>query len=251
MNKIALITGGSRGLGKSAALKLAENKVDIIFTYHSNQQAALDVVAEIQHLGQKAVALQCDIRDTTSFSALERSLSKILQEQFARSDIDFLLNNAGTGLHATIEETSIEDLEEMFNTHVKGPFVFTQKMLPLIKSGGHIVNVSSGLTRFSFPGSAAYAMAKGAVEVMTRYMAKEFAIKNIRVNTLAPGAIATDFRGGAIRDNQQAQAMVSSVTALGRVGEADDIGKIISSMFSEGFDWVTGQRIEASGGMIL
>ncbi|WP_165313063.1 SDR family NAD(P)-dependent oxidoreductase [Vibrio ziniensis] len=251
MNKIALITGGSRGLGRSAAIKLAEKNVDIIFTYHSNQQAAMDVIEEIQRKGQKAVALQCDIRDTSTFDTFVQSLKTILQEQFSRSDIDYLFNNAGTGLHATIEDTSVDDLVEMFDTHVKGPFVFTQKMLPLIKSGGHIVNVSSGLTRFSFPGSAAYAMAKGAVEVMTRYMAKEFSAKNIRVNTLAPGAIATDFRGGAIRDSQQAQAMVSSVTALGRVGEADDIGKIISSMFSEGFDWVTGQRIEASGGMIL
>ncbi len=251
MNKIALITGGSRGLGRSAAIKLAEKNIDIIFTYHSNQQAAMEVVEEIQSKGQKVVALQCDIRDTSTFDTFVQSLKTILQEQFSRSDIDYLFNNAGTGLHATIEETSVDDLTEMFDTHVKGPFVFTQKILPLVKSGGHIVNVSSGLTRFSFPGSAAYAMAKGAVEVMTRYMAKEFAAKNIRVNTLAPGAIATDFRGGAIRDSQQAQAMVSSVTALGRVGEADDIGKIISSMFSEGFDWVTGQRIEASGGMIL
>ena len=175
----------------------------------------------------------------------------MLKEQFGRETLDYLLNNAGTGLHASIEETSIDDLDDMLNIHVKGPFFFTQKLLPLIENGGHIVNISSGLTRFSMPGSAAYAMAKGAVEVMTRYMAKEFAPKGIRVNTIAPGAIATDFRGGAVRDSEQVQMMVASITALGRVGEADDIGKAIAAIFSEGFDWITGQRIEASGGMML
>lgn len=251
MNKLALITGGSRGLGRNAAIKLAEKNVNIIFTYHSNEGAAQEVIKEITALGRKAIAIQSDVRDIGQFELFATNLQSLLKQAFGRESFDYLLNNAGTGLHASIEETNLEELDEMLNTHIKGPFFLTQKLLPLIENGGHIVNISSGLARFSFPGSAAYAMAKGSVEVMTRYMAKEFAAKGIRVNTVAPGAIATDFRGGTIRDNAQAQAMVSSVTALGRVGEADDIGKIIAAVFSEGFDWVTGQRIEASGGMML
>ncbi|MDW6005442.1 SDR family NAD(P)-dependent oxidoreductase [Vibrio mangrovi] len=251
MNKVALITGGSRGIGRDAALKLAERNIDIILTYHRNEKAALDVVEKIRQKGQKAFALQCDIRNISMFEHLAKTVHSVLKEQFGRETFDYLLNNAGTGLHMNIEETSIDDFDDMLNIHVKGPFFFTQKLLPLIGHGGHIVNISSGLTRFSFPGSAAYAMAKGAVEVMTRYMAKEFSPQRIRVNTLAPGAIATDFRGGAIRDNEQARAMISSITALGRVGEAEDIGKAIAAIFSEGLDWITGQRIEASGGMML
>ncbi len=251
MSKLALITGGSRGLGRNSAIKLAERGIDIIFTYHSNEQAAQEVIELIQQQGQKAFALQCDTRDVASFTEFSATLISTLKEQFNRESFDYLLNNAGTGLHASIEKTSQDEFDDMFNVHVKGPFFFTQMLLPLIAAGGHIVNISSGLTRFSFPGSAAYAIAKGAVEVMTRYMAKEFAVKGIRVNTLAPGAIATDFRGGAIRDNEQAQAMVSSVTALGRVGEAEDIGKAVAALFSDGFAWITGQRIEASGGMML
>ncbi|CAE6944847.1 SDR family NAD(P)-dependent oxidoreductase [Vibrio sp. B1FLJ16] len=251
MNKVALITGGSRGLGRSAALKLANRNVDIILTYHNNEQAALEVVEKIKQTGQKVAAIKSDIRDVSSFDHLVKMVSSVLTKQFGRETFDYLLNNAGTGLQATIEETSTDYFNDMMNTHVKGPFFFTQKCLPLIEHGGHIVNVSSGLTRFSFPGSAAYTMAKGAVEVMTRYMAKEFAPKGIRVNTLAPGAIATDFRGGAVRDDEQVQAMIASFTALGRVGEPEDIGNAVAAIFSDGFDWITGQRIEASGGMIL
>ncbi|MZI94421.1 SDR family oxidoreductase [Vibrio sp. CAIM 722] len=251
MNKIALITGGSRGLGKSTALHLAKHHIGIIVTYHSDKQAAQEVITEIEQLGGKAFALQCDIRDVAKFAEFSRQLKLILGEHFERQSFDYLVNNAGTGLHQMMKTTTVSDLDDMLNIHVKGPFFFTQTLLPLINNGGHIVNISSGLARFTFPGSGAYAMAKGAVEVMTRYMAKEFANQGIRVNTLAPGAIATDFRGGAIRDSQQAQAMVASVTALGRVGEADDIGKAISALLSDGLDWVTGQRIEVSGGMML
>ncbi|SDG76669.1 NAD(P)-dependent dehydrogenase, short-chain alcohol dehydrogenase family [Vibrio xiamenensis] len=251
MSQLALITGGSRGLGRAGALALADQGVDIIVTYHQNQSAAQQVVAEIEAKGRKALALQCDTRDVASFAAFAEQLQTSLKSHFGRERLDYLLNNAGTGIHAMVEQTSVEQLDEMYNIHVKGPFFFTQAILDLIEKGGHIVNVSSGLARFTFPGSGPYAMAKGAVEVMTRYMAKEFAARGIRVNTLAPGAIATDFRGGAIRDNDQAQTMVASVTALGRVGEAEDIGKIIAGLFSQGFEWVTGQRIEASGGMML
>ncbi len=251
MKKLTLITGASRGLGKAAAIELATHNHDIIFTYLHNQQAADDVVTTIEKLGARAVAIQADIRDVNSLGTFTSKLKDLLLHTFERNSFDHLINNAGTGIHSPLEQTQPDELDDMLNVHVKGPFFLTQALLPLIEEGGHIVNISSGLTRFSFPGSGPYAIAKGAVEVMTRYMAKEFADKKIRVNTLAPGAIATDFRNGAIRDNEQAQSMVSSLTALGRVGEADDIGKAVAAILSGGFDWVTGQRIEASGGMML
>ncbi|MFM2485721.1 SDR family NAD(P)-dependent oxidoreductase [Celerinatantimonas yamalensis] len=251
MNKLAIITGGSRGLGRNSALALADKGIDVIFTYHSNAQAAQDVIEEIKQKGQKAFSLQLDTRDFDAIPEFVSQVEGLLTNEFARSDFDYLLNNAGTGLHASVEETTYEELEDMLAIHVKGPFFLTQGLLPKIKDGGHILNISSGLARFSLPGSSAYAMAKGAVEVMTRYMAKEFASRQIRVNTLAPGAIATDFRGGNVRDNQQMNQMVASITALGRVGEADDIGNAVAMLLSEGSGWITGQRIEASGGMFL
>lgn len=251
MNKIAVITGGSRGLGRSGVLALAERGVSSIFTYYNNVQAACDVVAEVAENGGKAVALPCDARDIAYFPVFAERLREVLKVEFQRDSFDYLLNNAGSGMSASIADTRVEALDEMYGIHVRGPFFLTQTLYPLIADGGHVVNVSSGLTRFSMPGSAAYAMAKGAVEVMTRYMAKEFAERQIRVNTLAPGAIATDFRGGAVRDNAHVGQMIASVTALGRVGQADDIGKLISALFSDGMEWVTGQRIEASGGMFL
>lgn len=251
MNKLAIITGGSRGLGRSSALALADKGLDVLFTYHSNSGAAQEVVEAIREKGQKAYAMPLDTRDVSAFAAFTQQVKSILLREFGREDFDYLLNNAGTGLHASIEETTYAELEDMLAIHVKGPFFLTQALLPFIKDGGHILNVSSGLARFSLPGSAAYAMAKGAVEVMTRYMAKELAARKIRVNTIAPGAIATDFRDGNIRDNQQMNQMVSSITALGRVGEADDIGGVVGLFFSQEAGWMTGQRIEASGGMFL
>ena len=251
MKKLAIITGGSRGLGKSSALALADKGVDVIFTYHNNVKAAQDVIKEIKQKGQKAFALQLDTRDFDAIPEFVSQVEGLLTNEFARSDFDYLLNNAGTGLHAILADTTYNELEDMLAIHVKGPFFLTQSLLPLLKDGGHILNVSSGLARFSLPGSGAYAIAKGAVEVMTRYMAKEFANRQIRVNTLAPGAIATDFRDGNVRDNPQMNQMVSSITALGRVGEADDIGNAVAMLFSDGSGWITGQRIEASGGMFL
>lgn len=251
MKKLAIITGGSRGLGKSSALALADKGVDVIFTYHNNVKAAQDVIKEIKQKGQKAFALQLDTRDFDAIPEFVSQVEGLLTNEFARSDFDYLLNNAGTGLHAILADTTYDELEDMLAIHVKGPFFLTQSLLPLLKDGGHILNVSSGLARFSLPGSGAYAMAKGAVEVMTRYMAKEFANRQIRVNTLAPGAIATDFRDGNVRDNPQMNQMVSSITALGRVGEADDIGNAVAMLFSDSSGWITGQRIEASGGMFL
>ncbi|MFT6408798.1 MAG: NAD(P)-dependent dehydrogenase (short-subunit alcohol dehydrogenase family) [Thalassolituus sp.] len=251
MNKLAIITGASRGLGKNSALALADKGIDVIFTYHNNLQAAQYVIEEIKQKGQKAFALQLDTRDFDAIPEFVSQVEGLLTNEFARSDFDYLLNNAGTGLRASVEETTYEELEDMLAIHVKGPFFLTQALFPHIKDGGHILNISSGLARFSMPGSSAYAMAKGAVEVMTRYMAKEFASRQIRVNTLAPGAIATDFGSGSVRDNQQVNQMVASVTALGRVGEADDIGKAVAMLLSEDSGWITGQRIEASGGMFL
>lgn len=251
MNRIAVITGGSRGLGRSGVLALAERGVNSVFTYYNNVQAARDVVDLVAENGGKAVALACDSRDIAHFPVFAEQLREVLQAEFQRDTFDYLLNNAGSGMSAPILETTSQALDEMYGIHVRGPFFLTQTLYPLIEDGGHVVNVSSGLTRFSMPGSAAYAIAKGAVEVMTRYMAKEFAERQIRVNTLAPGAIATDFRGGAVRDNAHVGQMIASVTALGRVGEADDIGKLIATLFSDGLEWVTGQRIEASGGMFL
>ncbi|BDX01650.1 short-chain dehydrogenase [Marinomonas pontica] len=251
MTTLAIITGASRGLGKSSALALADKGVDVLFTYHQNKAAADEVVKSIQQKGQKAFDVQLDTRDVAAFDNFSGQLSAILEREFGRSDVDYLLNNAGTGLHNSLENTTYDELEDMLAIHVKGPFFLTQALLPYIKNGGHILNVSSGLARFSLPGSGAYAMAKGAVEVMTRYMAKEFASRQIRVNTLAPGAIATDFRDGNVRDNPQMNQMVASITALGRVGEAEDIGNAVAMLLSENSGWITGQRIEASGGMFL
>ena len=251
MTTLAIITGASRGLGKSSALALADKGVDVLFTYHQNKAAADEVVKSIQQKGQKAFAVQLDTRDVAAFDNFSGQLSAILEREFGRSDVDYLLNNAGTGLHNSLENNTYDELEDMLAIHVKGPFFLTQALLPYIKNGGHILNVSSGLARFSLPGSGAYAMAKGAVEVMTRYMAKEFASRQIRVNTLAPGAIATDFRDGNVRDNPQMNQMVASITALGRVGEAEDIGNAVAMLLSENSGWITGQRIEASGGMFL
>lgn len=251
MTTLAIITGASRGLGKSSALALADKGVDVLFTYHQNKVAADEVVKSIQQKGQKAFAVQLDTRDVAAFDNFIGQLAAILEREFGRSDVDYLLNNAGTGLHNSLENTAYDELEDMLAIHVKGPFFLTQALLPYIKNGGHILNVSSGLVRFSLPGSGAYAMAKGAVEVMTRYMAKEFANRQIRVNTLAPGAIATDFRDGNVRDNPQMNQMVASITALGRVGEAEDIGNAVAMLLSENSGWITGQRIEASGGMFL
>ncbi|MFI8621774.1 MAG: SDR family oxidoreductase [Marinomonas sp.] len=251
MSKLAIITGGSRGLGKSSALALAKAGVDVVLTYHQDADGAQSVVEAIKETGQNAFSLQLDTRDVAAFPQFKERLQKVLESEFGRQDFDYLLNNAGTGIQSSIEETSYEALEEMLAIHVKGPFFLTQALLPLIKNGGHILNVSSGLARFTLPGSSAYAIAKGGVEVMTRYMAKEFSQRQVRVNTLAPGAIATDFRDGNVRDNPEMNKMVSSVTALGRVGEAEDIGQAVAMLLSDGAGWITGQRIEASGGMFL
>jgi NAD(P)-dependent dehydrogenase (short-subunit alcohol dehydrogenase family) len=249
--KIALITGASRGLGKNAALHLAAQGVDIIGTYHSRRDEAQALVAQIEATGGRAVMLQLDVADSASFANFADNVRSALSAHFERDSFDFLLNNAGMGIHASFAETSEAQFDQLVNVHLKGPFFLTQRLLPLLADGGRIVNVSSGLARFALPGYAAYAVMKGGIEVLTRYQAKELGARGISVNTLAPGAIETDFGGGAVRDNAALNAMVASNTALGRVGMPDDIGAAIALLFSDGSRWINAQRIEASGGMFL
>jgi NAD(P)-dependent dehydrogenase (short-subunit alcohol dehydrogenase family) len=250
-SKLAIITGGSRGLGKSAALKLAQQGVDIILTYHSNEAAAQAVVAEIEAGGRNAAALRLDTGDVASFAAFAQQLRQLLAAKWQREGFDFLVNNAGVGVHAAIADTTEAQFDMLFNIHFKGVFFLTQQLLPLIADGGRIVNVSTGLTRFALPGYAAYASLKGAVEVLTKYMAKELGARGIAVNVIAPGAIETDFGGGAVRDNAQINGFIASQTSLGRVGLPDDIGGAIASLLSENSGWINAQRIEASGGMFV
>lgn len=248
---IALITGGNRGIGRSTAMKLAEQGSDILLTYRNNRAEADAVVAAIAALGRRAVALQLDVGASGGFPAFASQVRDALATHWQRDRFDHLVNNAGAGLHENFETTTEAQFDELMNVHLKGVFFLTQKLLPLLADGGRIVNVSSGLARFSFPGSSAYAVMKGGVEVLTRYLAKELGPRGIAVNTVAPGAIATDFRGGAVRDNPEAMKMIASMTPLGRVGLADDIGGVIASLLSPANGWISGQRIEASGGMLV
>jgi NAD(P)-dependent dehydrogenase (short-subunit alcohol dehydrogenase family) len=248
---IAIVTGGSRGLGKNAALHIAQTGSDVILTYRSQAAEAAAVVAEIEALGRRAVALQLDVGDSSSFAAFGAKVKQVLAEQWQRDSFNFLVNNAGVGIHASLMETTEAQFDTLVNIHLKGVFFLTQKLLPLMADGGRIVNVSSGLARFALPGYAAYGAMKGGIEVLTRYMAKELGPRGIAVNVVAPGAIETDFGGGAVRDNAQLNAFVASQTALGRVGVPDDIGGVIASLLTPANRWVNAQRIEASGGMFL
>ena len=248
---IALITGGSRGLGKNTALKLAGRGVDILLTYRSGAEEAQQVVREIEALGRRVVALRLDVADSASFAAFAAQVRTALNEVWQRERFDYLVNNAGIGIHASFEETSEEQFDQLMNIQLKGPFFLTQKLLPLIVDGGRIVNISTGLARFTLPGHAAYAAMKGGIEVLTRYQAKELGARGIAVNVVAPGAIETDFGGGLVRDNAQVNSHIASQTALGRVGQPDDIGGAISSLLQPENRWITGQRIEVSGGMFL
>lgn len=249
--RIALITGANRGLGKSAALHLARQGVDLILTYRGHADEARDVVDQITAMGRRAVALQLDVSRSASFAQFADVVREQLARHWQRDHFDFLVNNAGTGEHALIAETTEAQFDNMVNVHLKGVFFLTQTLLPLIADGGRILNVSSGLTRFAFPGYGAYAAVKGAVEVLSRYLAKELGGRGIRVNTLAPGAIETDFRDGAIRDNPDMKKQIGALTALGRVGLPDDIGGVVASLLAEDSGWINAQRIEASGGMFV
>ncbi len=248
---IAIVTGASRGLGKNTALKLAERGVDVILTYQHSAKEAQQVVGEIEALGSRAVALQLDVGQSTSFAAFAAQVKTALHEGWQRERFDYLVNNAGIGVDAAFVETTEEQFDTLVNIHLKGVYFLTQKLLPLINDGGRIVNISTGLTRFSLPGYSAYAAMKGGVEVMTRYLAKELGARGIAVNVVAPGAIETDFRGGAVRDNAQLNAAIASQTALGRVGVPDDIGGAISALLQTDNRWVNAQRIEVSGGMFI
>ncbi len=247
---VAIITGGSRGLGRNTVLSLAKQGVSTIFTYHSNGEEAEKVVALAKASGSQAIALQLDASAPASFGSFKIRVQEALAG-LGVNRFDYLVNNAGTGLQKSIETTTEDELDTVYNIHFKGVFLLTQALLPLMNDGGRIVNISSGLTRFSFAGSAAYAAMKGAVEVLTRYLARELGERGIAANTVAPGAIATDFGGGRVRDNPEVNRMIAGNTALGRAGEADDIGPMIAALLQPANRWVNGQRIEVSGGMLL
>lgn len=250
-NKIAVITGGSRGLGKDMVLSLAKNGLDIVFTYNSQKEAAEDVVKQIEELGQKAITLKLDVSDSSGFDGFTKTLTSELQSQFNTDKFDFLINNAGFIHYAEFENLTEEQFTEMENVHLRGPFFLTQKLLPLINPFGGIVNVSSGLTRFVTPGFAAYAALKSAMETLTKYQAQELGKRNIRVNVIAPGAIETDIMGGAVRDNVEMNRHLASQTALGRVGLPEDIGGVVAFLCSDAAGWINAQRIEISGGSNL
>jgi len=250
-NKIALVTGGSRGLGKNAALKIAAKGIGVIVTYQSKKEEAEDTVNEIKALGVPAAAIQLNVGDSNTFEAFFTEVKSILKSVFNAEKFDFLINNAGIGIHASFADTTEEQFDSLVNIHYKGAFFLTQKALPLLNDGSAIINVSSGLARFATPGYAAYASMKGAMETLTKYQAKELGARGIRSNIIAPGAIETDFGGGVVRDNDQLNAGIASNTALGRVGLPDDIGGVVAFLCTEDARWINAQRIEASGGMFL
>lgn len=250
-SKIALITGGSRGLGRAMATSLAKKGIDVVLTYNTNKEEADNAVAEIEAIGQKAAAFQLDAGNVKSFDNFIKQVTAHLEKLNGTPNFNFLINNAGSGLYASISETTEEQFDTMVNIHFKGVFFLTQKALPFINDGGGIINISSGLTRFSFPGYTAYASMKGAIEVLTKYLAKELGARGIRTNVVAPGAIETDFGGGLVRDNKEINAQIAGITALGRVGLPNDIGGVIAFLCTEDAKWITGQRIEVSGGTNL
>jgi NAD(P)-dependent dehydrogenase (short-subunit alcohol dehydrogenase family) len=247
--RIVLITGGNRGLGRSAALHLADRGFDAIITYRGNEAEAHAVCAEIAAKGRTAVALQLEIGDTAAIAPFADRVREVLATRFGGAPLTALINNAGAGAYAPIAQTSAAQLDALFAVHVKGPFLLTQALLPVFADGGRILNVSSGLARFSMTGYAAYAMMKGAIEVFTRYLAVELGARGIVVNTLAPGAIETDFGGGVVRDNPDVNRMIASATPLGRVGRPDDVGGAIAALLDDANGWINGQRIEVSGGI--
>jgi NAD(P)-dependent dehydrogenase (short-subunit alcohol dehydrogenase family) len=246
--KVALVTGGSRGLGRDMALQLAQKGFDVIITYLGNKNAADKVVEEVRASGKNAIALQLDVAQSASFEAFSGLVKEKLASEFGTDQLHSLVNNAGTGAYASFDSTTEEQFDDMVNIHLKAAFFLTQKMLPILSDGGSIVNISSGLARFSFPNYAAYAIMKAGIESLSRYQALELGSRKIRVNTVAPGAIETDFGGGAVRDNKDLNAMIAGNTALGRVGLPDDIGSVVAFLCSDDAKWVNAQRIEVAGG---
>jgi NAD(P)-dependent dehydrogenase (short-subunit alcohol dehydrogenase family) len=246
--KIAIITGSSRGLGASTALKCAERGMGVIVTYNSNPEKAEEVLAAIAQQGGKAVALKLDVSDSRSFPEFRDAVSAALENVWGRETFDFLVNNAGYGIFAPITTVTEDQFEGLFNVHLKGPFFLTQTLLPLMQDGGHIINMTSATSRVAFSGVAPYASFKGGLEVLTRYMAKELGERRIRANSIAPGAIRTELGGGL---NDEFEAMLAGQTALGRVGEPEEIGSVIASLLSEDNRWINAQNIEVGGGYII
>ena len=251
MTKIALVTGASRGLGRNTALNIARKGSDVILTYQSRRDDAQAVVAEIEAMGRKAVALPLDVSDVKSFPAFTGNVQATLRDTWQTDTFDHLVNNAGHGDMALIADTTEAQFDALVNVHFKGVFFLTQYLLPLIRDGGRIVNLSTGLTRVSHPGFSAYSAVKGAIEIFSVYLAKELGSRGITVNTVAPGAIETDFLGGAVRDMPDLNTIFAEMTALGRVGVPDDIGPMIASLLSDDNRWITAQRIEVSGGQVI
>ena len=250
-NKIALVTGGSRGLGRNMAIAIAKKGIDVVFTYNTNKEAADKVVEEIQALGRNAYALQLDTSDVKQFDGFVKEVTTLLKEKTGSPNIDFLINNAGTALYALVNDVTEEQMDTIYDIHYKGVLFLTQKALPYINDGGAIINISSGLTRLTMPGYSVYGSIKAAIETLTRYFAKELGERRIRVNVVAPGAIETDFGGGRVRDNKDINDHIAGLTALGRVGLPDDVGGVVAFLLTEDAYWMNGQRIEVSGGQAL
>ena len=248
-SKIAIVTGGSRGLGKDMVINLARKGHNIIFTYHINKAEADKVVSEVLSMGQKAISYQLDVSKTSTLDAFISTVSEYLQENEGSSNFDYLINNAGTGMYGSVADTTEEQFDAMMNIHFKGVYFLTQKLLPLINDGGGIINVSSGLTRVTFPNVSAYDSMKGAIEIYTRCLANELGTRRIRANVVAPGAIATDFGDGSNKHNEEKRKAIAGITALGRVGEPEDIGGVVAFLCTPEAGWINGQRIELSGGM--
>ena len=250
-SKIAIVTGGSRGLGRDMVINLAKNGNNIIFTYNNNKNEADKVVAEVLSIGQKAIAYQLDMSSNKNFDSFVAQVSEHLLEHEGSPNFDYLINNAGVGLYGSVTDTTEDVFDTLMNIHFKGVYFLTQKLLPLINDGGRIVNISSGLTRISFPNVSAYASMKGAIETYTRCLAKELGARKITANSIAPGAIATDFGGGSTKSDENKRNAVASITALGRVGEPEDIGGVVAFLCTAEAGWVNAQRIELSGGMMI
>ena len=249
VRKIALITGGSRGLGKDMAHKIAAKGIDVVITYNNNEELAQQTVKDTEAAGGKAFALKLNMSDFNSLDAFVHTFTDLLQSNLQTSNFDFLVNNAGMGKTVPFTEVTEVIFDEFMNVHFKGVYFLTQKLLPFINKGGSIINISTGTTRFTNPGYSVYASMKGAIEVFTKYLAKELGSKGIRANVVAPGAIETDFNNAVIRNNPQIKNIISSLTPLGRVGAANDIGGVVAFLCTDDSYWINGQRIEVSGGI--